>query len=157
MYRHVQTWLVSVLSLSSFHSLTHLLGHSLHTIMYSYNSLALYKYSHSSRPQSLVDMFGKGVGVSTNYKSPNLSPSLSLSPFSLPLPRLSHLQEGLESPILRGEALMTGSSEPLARPPWRANSLPNLFQGRQLLEPIIASPYHLSPSHNHTPTHRPTP
>jgi hypothetical protein len=63
-------------------------------------------------------------------------------------------QEGLESSILRGEPLMPDPGEqPLGHPPWRANSLPNLFRTRQHLEHLTASPinyHHTTPSHRHT-------
>ena len=58
-------------------------------------------------------------------------------------------QEGIESPILRGEPLMDYSPEPLGRRPWRASSLPDLFRTRQHLEPIMGSPiqFQVSPAH----------
>ena len=64
------------------------------------------------------------------------------------------VQEGLESPILRGEALMSGTGdEAEGRRPLRANSLPNLFRSGRYLEPILGSPihFHASPGHKDPP------
>ena len=56
------------------------------------------------------------------------------------------VQEGIESPILRGEPLMPGSEEEMARPLWRANSLPDLCRSRQYLEPMPFVPFRVSPT-----------
>ena len=50
------------------------------------------------------------------------------------------LQEGVESPILRGEPLMMAANEELGRTTRRTSSMPNLFNTGRLLEPIHRVP-----------------
>ena len=60
------------------------------------------------------------------------------------------LQEGIESPILRGEPLMANTDEEMARPARRTNSLPNLFRTRLHLEPVMQFPINFQASpHSH--------